>query len=64
MSSNPNNVPFEERMTECLKRNGLVSADYTVEQFLRDNPSQSFSFMGTSKEDVFWACNSNPSFQG
>jgi hypothetical protein len=64
MSSNPDNLPIHEVMTQCLIRNGAVEADYTKEQFAQDAPAQSFPFMGTDKESVFWACNDDPSYAG
>lgn len=62
MSNNPRNEPVEEVMTACLIRNGAVDTSYTEEAFLRDNPSLSFPFMGTEREEIFWKCNSNPSY--
>lgn len=63
MSSNPSNAPFEDVMTECLVRNDLVPPDYSSEDFVRDNPSLNFPFMGTPDEAAFWSCNSDPSFR-
>lgn len=62
MMSNPSNEPIEEIMTECLIRNGAVDSSYTKEQYLQDNPSLGFPFMGTDKESIFWSCTDNPSF--
>lgn len=62
MTTNPENIPVEVIMTDCLVRNGAVDADYTKEQFLRDNPDLSFPFMGTPEEQVFWACTKDPSY--
>lgn len=64
MSTNPENVPVEQIMTECLIRNGAVGPDYTEEQFARDSPTQSFPFMGTSKEAAYRRCNDDPSYAG
>lgn len=64
MASNPDNVPFAEAMRECLKRNKLVPEGYTKEDFTKDYQSLGFGFMGTEKEDLFWACNSDVSFVG
>lgn len=63
MATNPENIPFPEAMTQCLIRNNLVPSDYTADQFVRDNEQLSFPFMGTSKEEVFWSCNSDTSFK-
>ncbi|REJ06385.1 hypothetical protein DY023_06290 [Microbacterium bovistercoris] len=62
MMSNPQNTPIEEVMTECLIRNGAVAPDYTAEQYLRDVPKQAFPFLDSSKEQVFWACSTSPSY--
>lgn len=63
MEYNPDNVAFEEVMTECLIRNRLVSKSYTKEEFLVDNPKLDFPFMGTPDEEKFWNCNSDPSYE-
>lgn len=59
MSTNPQNLPIDELMTECLIRNRAVSPDYTAEQFAEDNPAQTIPFLegGTA---IFWACNDEP----
>lgn len=61
MSTNPDNVPIEEVMTQCLVRNDAVPADYTEEQFLRDNPTRSFPFK-EGGEQIFWACTDDSSY--
>lgn len=63
MSTNPSNAAVEVAMTDCLIRNGAVGPEYTAEQFLKDNPNLSFPFMGTPEEEIFWSCNSNPSYR-
>lgn len=59
MSTNPENVPIDELMTDCLIRNGAVSPDYTKEQFAQDNPAQTIPFIDGGSA-VFWACNEDP----
>lgn len=63
MEHNPDNVAFEEVMTECLIRNGLMPKSYTKEEFLVDNPNLDFPFIGTPDEQKFWNCNSDPSYE-
>lgn len=58
---NPDNTPFEELMTACLIRTGVVAADYTVEQYLRDVPTMDFPYLDSKTgRDGFQACNADP----
>lgn len=62
MSTNPDNAPIEELMTDCLIRNGAVAAGYTAEDFARDSPQQTIPFVDSAGTATFWACNEDPSY--
>lgn len=58
---NPQNRPAEEIITECMIRTGVVASDYTAEDFVRDNPTMSFPYLGSGKgQKGFLACNADP----
>lgn len=61
MTSNPDNTPAEERVTECLIRNEVVPDDYSAEDYLEDAPERSFPYLDPETgEDGLRACSANP----
>lgn len=63
-TSNPQNIPATQLLTECLVRNGAVPPSYTEEQYLEDAPSQSFPFTDDHGFEIFESCNADFSFDG
>ena len=61
LASNPDNTSAEERVTDCLIRNGVVPDDYTTEDYLGDAPEKSFPYVDPSTgDDGLRACSTNP----
>lgn len=61
-TSNPENVPATQLLTECLIRNKAVPASYTEEQYLEDAPNLAFPFTDEHGFAIFEACNADFSF--
>jgi len=61
ITRNPHNVNPGELQVACLIEKGLVSPDYTIEQWEQDVPNRSYPIIEspTSEKDVA-ACESNP----
>lgn len=58
---NPQNVPPEIIITECMVRTGVVAPDYTSEDFLRDNATMAFPYLDDETgPQGFLACNEDP----
>jgi hypothetical protein len=58
-TSNPNNIPATQLLTECMIRNGAVAPSYTEEQYLVDAPNLSFPFIDDHGFDIFDHCNTD-----
>lgn len=61
-TSNPENVPATQLLTECMIRNKAVPASYTEEQYLEDAPNLAFPFTDEHGFEIFESCNADFSF--
>lgn len=58
---NPQHLPWESIISECLIRNGVVAPGYTAQDFLEDNPTMSFPYLDPNTgPERFLACNNDP----
>lgn len=61
---NPENIPPEVIISECMIRTGVVASDYTPEDFLRDNPTMGFPYLDPDTgPQGFLACNEDPTLE-
>lgn len=58
-TSNPQNIPATQLLTECLVRNGAVPTTYTEEEYLEDAPTLSFPFTDEHGFQIFEFCNAD-----
>lgn len=63
-TSNPENIPATQLLTDCLIRNGAVPPSYTEEQYLVDAPDLAFPFVDEQGFATFESCNADFSFDG
>lgn len=61
-TTNPNNVPATQLLTDCMIRNGAVPPSYTEEQYLLDAPELAFPFIDEHGFAIFDSCNSDFSY--
>lgn len=61
-TSNPDNIPATQLLTECMIRNEAVPASYTEEQYLEDAPNLAFPFIDEHGFEIFESCNADFSF--
>ncbi len=61
-TSNPENVPATQLLTECMVRNGAVAPSYTEEQYLVDAPDLAFPFVDHHGFEIFESCNADFGF--
>lgn len=62
-TSNPQNIPATQLLTECMVRNGAVPTTYTEEEYLDDAPTLSFPFTDEHGFEIFIACNADFAFE-
>lgn len=61
---NPENIPPEIIISECMIRTGVVASDYTPEDFLRDNATMEFPYLDPDTgPQGFLACNEDPTLE-
>ncbi|MBM7826324.1 hypothetical protein [Microbacterium aurum] len=61
-TSNPENIPETQLLTDCLVRNHAVPESYTVEKYLEDAPTMKFPFIDEGGEQTFALCNQDTSY--
>lgn len=61
-TTNPENIPETQLLTDCLIRNHAVPESYTVEQYLTDAPTMSFPYLDEHGPQTLAGCSADPDY--